>query len=60
MFFENTKYHTRQKIAESFNSYFANIGRTISKNIPNVTKSFNDYLSNKNTSTLFLKPTNQI
>ena len=31
---------------------------TISKNIPKVTKSFNDYLSNKNTSTLFLKPTN--
>ena len=57
MYFENTQCHTRQEIVESFNSYFVNIGKNISRDIPDVNNSFNEYLKDKNDSTLFLKPT---
>ena len=57
MYLDNSRFHTREQIAESFNSYFINIGKNISKNIPDGNKSFNDYLQGMNQSSLFLNPT---
>ena len=57
MFHENNKYDSRQGIVNSFNTFFSNVGKTISKNIPDVKASFTDYLTEENNSSLFLNPT---
>ena len=46
-------------IANSFNNYFASIGETTKKTIKYSDKHFSDYLSNENSSTIFLQPTDK-
>ena len=43
-------------LSETFNTYFANIGETLAKNIPPVNKSFFDYLENPVANTIFFTP----
>ena len=44
-------------IANSFNNYFASIAETTKNPIKYSYKYFSDYLSNENSSTIFLEPT---
>ena len=46
-------------IANTFNNYFASIAETTKKNVKYSHKHFLDYLSNENSSTIFLQPTDQ-
>ena len=46
-------------IANTFNNYFASIAETTKKNIKCSHKHFSDYLSNENSSTIFLHPTDE-
>ena len=46
-------------IANIFNNYFASIAETTKKNIKYSQKHFSDYLSNENSSTIFLQPTDK-
>ena len=46
-------------IANPFNNYFASIAETTKKNIKYSHKHFSDYLSNENSSTIFLQPTDK-
>ena len=44
-------------IANTFNNYFASIAETTKRNVKYSHKHFSDYLSNRNSSTIFLQPT---
>ena len=46
-------------IANTFNNYFASLAETKKKNIKPSHKHFSDYLSNENSSTIFLQPTDK-
>ena len=46
-------------IAKTFNNYFASITETRKKTIKYSHKHFSDYLSNENSSTIFLQPTDK-
>ena len=46
-------------IANTFNNYFASIAETTKKNVKYLHKHFSDYLSNENSSTIFLQPTDK-
>ena len=46
-------------IADTFNNYFASIAETKKKSIKYSHKHFSDYLSNENSSTIFLQPTDK-
>ena len=46
-------------IANTFNNYFASIAETTKKTIKYSHKHFSDYLSNENSSTIFLQPTDK-
>ena len=46
-------------IANNFNNYFASIAETTKKPIKYSHKHFSDYLSNENSSTIFLQPTDK-
>ena len=55
----NTLIDSPFKIAETFNDYFVNVGRTIAKGIPRSKKSYKDYLTNYIRKSFFLYPTNE-
>ena len=57
MYLGTTRYNSKQQIADSFNSYFANIGDSIANDIIHTKNSFQDYMKRTCDSTLFLKPT---
>ena len=44
-------------IANTFNNYFTSIAETTKRNVKYSHKHFSDYLSNRNSSTIFLQPT---
>ena len=44
-------------MAESFNSYFSQIGENLARNIPDTNKPFNEFLLRPNTSSIFFAPT---
>ena len=46
-------------IANTFNNYFASIAETTKRSIKHAHKHFSDYLSNENSSTIFLQPTDK-
>ena len=46
-------------IANTFNNYFTSIAETTKKSIKYSHKHFSDYLSNENSSTIFLQPTDK-
>ena len=43
----NTKITNKQKMADHFNNYFASIGESLAKKIPNASKSFDSYLQQR-------------
>ena len=47
-----------KQIANSFNTYFTNIGANLASNIPNNNRNFSQYLPRINNKSLFLNPTN--
>ena len=47
-----------KQIANSFNTYFTNIGANLAYNIPNNNRNFSQYLPRINNKSLFLNPTN--
>ena len=55
----NTIIEDPQTIAETFNSYFSQIGQKLAENIPTNERRFHDFLSNQNSHSLFFVPTNQ-
>ena len=50
---------TNPYIANTFNDYFTSIAETTKRSIKYVHKHFSDYLSNENSSTIFLQPTDK-
>mgnify|MGYP001553100430 CR=1 FL=1 len=50
----------KQKIADSFNDYFINIGPDLANNIPPSDGHYLDFMGNSNTNSLFLTPITQL
>ena len=46
----------RQKITNHFNDYFCNIGKDLSKKIPNTRQNYKHYLGNNNVNSIFINP----
>ena len=53
---ENKKVTDKKKIVDTFNKFFANIGYNISKNVPQPTTSFHNYLNQPHYNSMFLDP----
>ena len=52
----NIEVNNEQHIADTFNSYFTNIGQTTNHNVPLVDRSFKSYLPNPQLNSMFLEP----
>ena len=53
---ENKTVSDQDEIANSFNSYFANIGYKVNNSVPKSNKHFRDYMPHPNTHSIFLNP----
>ena len=57
--FQNENIDNPERIANIFNNYFSTIGEETQAKIKHSHKKYTDYLSNENTDTFFLSPTNK-
>ena len=55
----NTEVTNKKEIANGFNSFFANIGTTISDAVPQPTNAFSDYLTDNCQTNFFMNPTDE-
>ena len=58
--YKNEEKKTNIDIANSFNDFFVNIGKSIEAKIPQSNLSFNSYLKNANEKSIFLRPCDQV
>jgi hypothetical protein len=52
---DNENISNKMQIAESFNTYFANIGASTSQNVPKLKKHYTDYLANSVCNSMYLE-----
>ena len=52
----NKHVYNKTEIAQGFNSFFANIGKTTSQNVPHANKHFSEFLKNRVPNSMFLEP----
>ena len=55
----NIEVTNKKEIANGFNSFFANIGTTISDAVPESTIAFSDYLTHSCQTNFFMHPTDE-
>lgn len=53
---DNVKLNRPDHIAENFNSYFINVGKSLAENIVNTNTSYTDFLPNRNDSIFVMSP----
>ena len=53
---DNRSVSDKTEVASAFNNFFANIGHTVSHNVPKVNRDFSSFMPNHNESTIFLDP----
>ena len=56
----NKSVSNRETVADSFNTFFTNIGKQTNKNIPFVNKHYSSYLRNFQKNSIFIEPVNEL
>ena len=57
--YKNVSYTSSEDMSNCFNDFFVNIGNSVEAKIPRVDTHFSEFLRNRNSFSLFLKPVNE-
>jgi len=56
----NSLTRDHKRIADSFNAFFANVGKNLAAKLPASNRNFKEYLNTNISDSIFFKPTNDI